>query len=223
MSSSTSMVAAAENIVSAPRALDIDVFFNFGCGHCQNYRQHPSGGPSLTSSSTLMVATAGNTDSTPRGPPLMSFSTSVVVAAENTDNTAQGHAINVFFNFSGGRCWKYRQHPQRACHQRLLQLQWWPLLKIPTAPSRGSVIDVFFNFSGDHCRKYRQLPQGARYRRLQLRWWLLPEISTAPPGGLLSISSSFSVVAAAGLGSIPYLSSPASGSPTGAALRVGHT
>jgi hypothetical protein len=48
----------------------------------------------------------------------------------------RGPAIDVFINFSGGRCRGSRQHPQ------------------------GPAIDVFINFSGGHCRGSRQHPPG---------------------------------------------------------------
>jgi hypothetical protein len=56
-------------ILIAPllRGVAIDVFFNFGGGCCQKYWQHPPGGLPSTSSSTSVVATAKNTDSTPQG------------------------------------------------------------------------------------------------------------------------------------------------------------
>jgi hypothetical protein len=66
-----------------PRGPAIDIFYIVG-GRCQKYRQHPICGlPSA--SSTSVVATAGNTNSTPRGP-----------------------VIDVVFNFDGGCCRKYR-------------------------------------------------------------------------------------------------------------------
>jgi hypothetical protein len=50
--------------------------------------------------------------------------------------------------------------PLGAYHRRL-QLRWWPLPDLPTAPPRGPAIDVFnfdgdpaidvFNFSGGRC------------------------------------------------------------------------
>jgi hypothetical protein len=67
----------------------------------------------LTSSSTLVVSTTGPTGSTPKG-----------------------LAIDIFFNFSGGRCWTRQQHPKR-----------------PT-------INVFKNFGGGCYRTYRQHPKG---------------------------------------------------------------
>jgi hypothetical protein len=90
-SSSTLVVAAAGPIGSTPlwahhrrplqprwwplpdpptaplRVSAIDVLFNLGGGHCRTHRQHPPGGPPSTSSSTLMVATAGPADSAPLG------------------------------------------------------------------------------------------------------------------------------------------------------------
>jgi hypothetical protein len=131
---------------SAPWGPAIDVFYISG-GRNQDYRQHPPGGPSLTSS------------------------TSSVVAAAKLRPT-----IDAFFIFGGG-CWSSASTPQGPYHQRLLQLRWWPLLKIPTAPPReptidiffifgrgccqtsartprGPAIDVFFNFDGGRCRKY---------------------------------------------------------------------
>jgi hypothetical protein len=104
-----------------------------GGDRCRRYPQHPLGGPSSTSS-TSVVAAVGPTASTPRGP-----------------------TIDVS-NFGGGRCQTCRQHPQGARHRRL-QLRWWPLPALPPAPPRGSSIDVF-NFSGGHCWTCRQQPPG---------------------------------------------------------------
>jgi hypothetical protein len=67
-----------------------------------------------------------------------------------------------------------------ARHQRL-QLRWWPLPDLPTAPQEAH-----------HRRLQLQWwplsdlpasPQGARHRRLQLRWWPLPNLPAAPPRG----------------------------------------
>jgi hypothetical protein len=130
--------------VTPPRGPAIDVFFNFDHGCYPRYRQHPPRGAPSTSSSTLVVAAVRDTNSTPRGP-----------------------GINAFFNFGGGYCWRYRQQPlggppstssstsvvatvgdtssQGTRHQHLLQLRWWVLPEIPTAPSRGAAIDVWLN------------------------------------------------------------------------------
>jgi hypothetical protein len=48
-------------------------------------------------------------------------------AMKDKSSTPRGPAINVFFNFGGGRCRGSRQHPQ------------------------GAAINVFFNFGGGHC------------------------------------------------------------------------
>jgi hypothetical protein len=127
----------------------------------------------------------------------------VVAAVGDTGSTPRGPAIDVS-NFSGGRCRTCRQHPPGGRHRRL-QLRWWPLPDMPTAPSRGPAIDVS-NFGGGCCRTCRQhppggppstsstsmvaavrhassTPQGAYYRRLQLQWWLLPDLPAAPLKG----------------------------------------
>jgi hypothetical protein len=70
--------------------------------------------------------------------------------------------------------------PQGVRHRRL-QLRWWPLSDLPSAPPRGSAIDVF-NFDGGRCRTCRQHPQGVRHRRLQLWWWPLLDLPPAPLG-----------------------------------------
>jgi hypothetical protein len=69
---------------------------------------------------------------------------------------ATGPTIDIS-NSGGGRCRTCRQHPQGARHRRL-QLWWWPLPNLPTAPP------------------------GGRHRCLQLWWWPLPDLPTAPPG-----------------------------------------
>jgi hypothetical protein len=93
----------------------------------------------------------------------------------------KGVAIDVF-NFGGGRCQTYRQHPVGAppstsstsvvatvgptdstpqgVRHRRLQLWWWPLSDMPPAPLRGPAIDVF-NFSGGRYRICRQHPLGS--------------------------------------------------------------
>jgi hypothetical protein len=83
--------------------------------------------------------------------------TSVVAATEPAASTPRGSTIDVF-NFGGGRCWRYRQHPQ-AAHHRCLQIRWWPLTEIPAAFPRGAAIDVF-NFGGARCRRYWHHPSG---------------------------------------------------------------
>jgi hypothetical protein len=94
---------------------------------------------------------------TPPGGSPSTSSTSVVAAAENTDSTPSG-----------------------VLHRRL-QLWWWSLPKIPTAPPRRPVIDVFFIFDGGCCQTFGQHHQEARHRRLlHLRWWLLPDFGQHP-------------------------------------------
>jgi hypothetical protein len=57
--------------------------------------------------------------------------------------------------------------PQGARHP-CLQLWWWPLPDLPTAPRRGP-----------------------RHLRLQLWWWSLPDLPAAPPRGLAIDVSNF--------------------------------
>jgi hypothetical protein len=52
----------------------------------------------------------------------MSSLTSVVAAVGNTDSTPRGPAIDIFFNFGGGCCRTFRQHPQGVSHRRLANL-----------------------------------------------------------------------------------------------------
>jgi hypothetical protein len=183
----------------------IDVFFNFGGGHCWTRWQHPTWGPPSMSSSTSVVATPGHAGSTlqrarHRRLQLWWWPLSNPPAAPR-----KGPAIDVFFNFVGGRCQTRQQHPQGAHHRRLLQLRWWSQSDPPAAPPRGppsmssssSVvaavgpvvnfpmglgINVFFNFGGGRCRIRRQ------------------HLSRGPP----STSSPTSVIAAVGsTGSTP--------------------
>jgi hypothetical protein len=152
--------------------------------------------------------------------------TPVVAAARPTDSTPRGPTIDVF-NSSGGRCRTCRQQPPGGLpsmsptpvvataepadsnpqwgHHRCLQLQWWPLPDLPTAPPMGPAIDVS-NFGGGCCRTCRQHPPRARHRRLQLQWWPLSDLPLAPPGGPPSMSPT-SVVAA---------KEPAASNPQGA-------
>jgi hypothetical protein len=99
-------------------------------------------------------------------------STSVVIAIGPATSTPD------VFNFGGGRCQKYRQHPQWARH-RGLQLRWWPLPDLPPAPPA----DVF-NFGGGRCQKYRRhLPVSHRRRFLVLMVGAPGPPVPAPPGG----------------------------------------
>jgi hypothetical protein len=98
----------------------------------------------------------------------------------------RGPAVDVFFNFGGGCCRSYRQHPlgappsmssstsvvaateatgstpKGARHRHLLQLQWWLLSELPATPPREPAIDVFFNFGGGSYRSYRHHPPGGQ-------------------------------------------------------------
>jgi hypothetical protein len=65
MSFTTSVVAAAGSVGSTPQGPTIDVFYNFGGGHCRIHRQHPLGGLPSISPLTSIVVDAGPTGSTP--------------------------------------------------------------------------------------------------------------------------------------------------------------
>jgi hypothetical protein len=147
----------------------IDVFFNFGDGHCWTRWQHPTWGP-----------------------PSMSSSTSVVVAPGHVGSTLQGAAIDVF-NFGGGRCWTRRQHPPRGPPSTSSSTSMVAAARPASSTPKGPIIDVFFIFGGGCCRTCRQLPHGARHRRLlQLRWWPLLDPSAAPPKGpAINVFSNF--------------------------------
>jgi hypothetical protein len=146
----------------------IDVFFNISGGRCQTHRRCPPGshhrrllqhwwwplldplaapprGLPSTSSSTLVVDTAGPADSALGGQPLMCSSTLVVAASGPTDSAPRWPAIDVFFNIGGGCRQTHRQCPPRGCHRHLLQHRWWTLPNPPAAPLGGPAIDVFFN------------------------------------------------------------------------------
>jgi hypothetical protein len=134
---------------SLPMAMDargpaIDVS-DFGGGRCRTYLQHPQGAHHRCFQlqwwplPDLPVAP-------PKGPP-STPPTPVVAAAKPAGSTPRGPAIDVS-NSGGGRCQTCRQHPQGARHRRL-QLRWWPLPDLPTAPPRGPAIDVSLNFSGN--------------------------------------------------------------------------
>jgi hypothetical protein len=103
---------------------------------------------------TITYRDRGQEHAPPRGAPSTSSLTSVVAAAGATDSTSQG-----------------------ACHRHLLQLQWWLLLELSTAPPWGPAIDVFFNFGGGCCWSYWQhLPGGSHQGLIQPQWWLLSEL-----------------------------------------------
>jgi hypothetical protein len=155
------------------------IVFNFGGGRCRICRQDPPQEPTSTSS-TLVMATAGHTarPPPPMGPASTS-STSVVAAAGHATSPPRGSAIDVF-SFGGGRCRTCHQHTQGARHQRL-QLRWWPLPNMAPAPlggppSTSSTLVVAAVGSA------ASTPQEGRHQRLQLRWWLLSDLPIAPPG-----------------------------------------
>jgi hypothetical protein len=85
-SSTSSVVAAVRPASSNPQGAVINIFFNFGGGHCQTRREKAPGGPQSTSSTSSMVPAAAPTGSSPKGP-----------------------AIVVFFSFGGGH---YHTHQQ---------------------------------------------------------------------------------------------------------------
>jgi hypothetical protein len=184
----------------SPKGVAIDVF-NFGGGRCQTYRQHPVGAPPSTSS-TSVVATVGPTDSTPQGVRHRRLQLWWWPLSDMPPAPLRGPAIDVF-NFSGGRCRIYSQHPlgsppsmsstlvvaavgsaastPHGTHLHHLQLRWLPMPELPTTP-QGLTIDVF-NFGGGCCRTCRQHLPGGHHRRLQLRWCPLSDLPTAPLGG----------------------------------------
>jgi hypothetical protein len=105
-----------------------------------------------------------------------------------------GPAIDVF-NFSGGRCQTYCQHPQGP--PPLTSSTSMVATVEPAASTpRGPTVNVFI-FIGGRCQTYRKHPPGARHRRLELRWWPLLDLPPAPLGVLPSTSST-SVVSARG-------------------------
>jgi hypothetical protein len=76
-----------------------------------------------------------------------------------------GPVIDVF-NFGGGRCWTYRQHPlggPPSMSSISMVAAVGPIASTPQGPA----INVS-NFGGDRYRSCRQHPQGPRHRRLQL-------------------------------------------------------
>jgi hypothetical protein len=75
---------------------------------------HPQGGPTSTSSSTMMMAAAGAPGSTTRGPPSTPSSTAMVATARAPGSTPRGPAVDVFINYDGGRylsSWQRHQGP----------------------------------------------------------------------------------------------------------------
>jgi hypothetical protein len=122
-----------EHVSNTPRGLAIDVS-NFDSGHCRTCQQHSSGGP-LSKSSTLVVAAAGPTGSTPQG------------------------ARHPYLQLWWWPLPDLPAAPRRGPRHLRLQLWWWSLPDLPAAPPRGLVIDVS-NFGGGRCRTYRQHPLG---------------------------------------------------------------
>jgi hypothetical protein len=100
--SSTSVVAAAENTDSTPRGSSIDVF-NFGGGRYRKYRQHPPSDLSSMSSSSSMVVAVRLSASTTRRPAIDVFFIFGGGCCRTSASTPRRPAIDVF-NFGGGRC-----------------------------------------------------------------------------------------------------------------------
>jgi hypothetical protein len=96
------------------------------------------GGPPSTSP-TPVVATAGPANSTPGGPP--STSPTPVVAAVGPAGITPGGPPSTSPTPVVAAAEPAGSTPQGARHRRH-QLWWWPLLDLPTAPSRGSAIDI---------------------------------------------------------------------------------
>jgi hypothetical protein len=104
-------------------------------------------------------------------------------------------SANIFF----AEITTYHNRRQRARHQLLLQLQWWPLSEIPTAPQGGPPSTSSSSSVVAATENTNNTPQGPCHRRLlHLRWWLLPDFGQHPLGAPPSMSSSISMVAATG-------------------------
>jgi hypothetical protein len=103
----TTFLQNSLHIAMDARGPAIDVF-NYGGGRYRTCRQHPLGAHCRC----LQLWWWPLPDlplAPPRGPPLTS-STLVVAAAGPAASTQRAPAVDVF-NFSGGRCRTYRQHP----------------------------------------------------------------------------------------------------------------
>jgi hypothetical protein len=139
-----------------PRGPAIDVF-NFDGGRCRTLPPATPRAPPSTSS-TLVVAAAGHCRQHHPGDQPSTSSTSVVAATRPCRQHPPGGPPSTFSTSVVAAAGTCRQHPQGACY-RCLQLQRWPLLDLPPAPSRGPAIDVF-NFGGGRYRTCRQHPLG---------------------------------------------------------------
>jgi hypothetical protein len=146
----------------------IDVFFNISGGRCQTHRRCPPGSHHRRLLQHWWWPLLDPLAAPPRGLPSTSSSTLVVDTAGPADSSPRGPAIDVFFNLGGGCFWTHRQCPQVACNRCLLQHWWWmppdpsavPPEGLPSTSSstsvvdaaeptgsapRGPAIDVFFN------------------------------------------------------------------------------
>jgi hypothetical protein len=71
-------------------------------------------------------------------------------------------------------------HGGQGARHRCLQLRWWPLTDLPTAPLGGAPSTspaLVVAAVGPTASTL----QGAHHQRLQFRWWLLPDLPPAPP------------------------------------------
>jgi hypothetical protein len=127
-----------------------------------------------------VVVTVGHATSTPQGVRHQRLQLRWWPLPDMPPAPSRRSAIDIF-NFGDGRCRTYRQHPlgsppstsstsvvvatghtastPRGDRHRRLQLRWWPLPDMLSAPPRGPAIDVS-NFGGGRCQTCRQHPLG---------------------------------------------------------------
>jgi hypothetical protein len=138
-----------------PKGTAIDVFFSFSDGHCRTHQQHPQG---VHHRLLLQLRTWPLLDpptAPPMGPPLTTSPTSMVAATGPVGSTPKGAAIDVFFNFGGGRYRTHRQHPPRGPQSTSSSTLVVAAARPVGSTPKGPAIDVFFNFGGGRYRTRR--------------------------------------------------------------------
>jgi hypothetical protein len=97
-----------------------------------------------------------------------------------------GGSPSTFLSVDGGRSQTFSSStsrgPSSTVSHRRLQLRWWPLSDLPSAPLRGPTVDVF-NFSGGRCRTCRQHSLGGPLSTSLTSVVAATDLPSAPPRG----------------------------------------
>jgi hypothetical protein len=144
----------ASSVSSGPAPLGVICYYQHLFCRTHIILPRTPGGPPSTSP-TLVVATAGPTNSIAQGGHHRRLQLRWWPLLDLLIAPPRGSTIDVS-NFGGGRYRTCHQHPQVARHRRL-QLWWWPLPDLPTAPPGEHAIDIC-NSGGGRCWTCRQHP-----------------------------------------------------------------